>query len=169
MLEQLALALESGELSGWSGLAFRHVTPSFDPLSTRGAELHGGRWNAPGTPALYLALSPETARSELDRLVALRAQSLDELLPRNLATVRVSLDRVVDLRSEQFIRELSGERDGLSASTCRSAGEMAASAGLGGILAPSATGVGLVLVAFPGNFGASDNLGLVDLCDSGWS
>lgn len=169
MLELLARTLRCDEFSGWSGAAFRHVAPSFDPLSTCGAELHGGRWNAPGTSALYLALSPETARAELDRLVALRAQSLDGLLPRNLATVRVSLDRVADLRGEPLLRELGGARGELSASTCRSAGEMVANVGIAGLFAPSATGKGPVLVVFPANVGAHEGLELVDVVDSGWS
>jgi len=40
---------------------------SLNPLSGRGAELHGGRFNPKGTPALYTSLQPETAMLEVRR------------------------------------------------------------------------------------------------------
>lgn len=44
-------------------LLYRALSPGFShaPLSGRGAELSGGRWNAVGTPALYLACDVVTA------------------------------------------------------------------------------------------------------------
>ena len=45
---------------------FRMLTVRFqrDPYSGEGARLLGGRWNARGTPALYLATDPATAVAE---------------------------------------------------------------------------------------------------------
>jgi RES domain-containing protein len=95
VLARPELNLEGGEFQSWSGSAFRHVAPSFDPLSTRGSELHGGRWNQRGTPALYLALSEDTALAEFERLAAQRAQSRDAFLPRNLAVLRVGMESIL--------------------------------------------------------------------------
>ena len=111
MLEYLVKALAKDAAEKWSGLAYRHISPTFDPLSTRGAELHGGRWNKPGTPALYLALSMETARAEFDRLVDLRVQAASDLHPRNLVRVQLNLAEVVDLQDDSVLREL-GAKDG---------------------------------------------------------
>ncbi|MYF85763.1 MAG: RES domain-containing protein [Rhodospirillaceae bacterium] len=48
------------------GLLYRALNPVFagEPLSGRGAELYGGRFNRKGTAALYTARSPETAIRE---------------------------------------------------------------------------------------------------------
>lgn len=48
------------------GLAYRAHNPkwSWSPTSGEGARRNGGRFNRPGTPALYLALSPATAINE---------------------------------------------------------------------------------------------------------
>lgn len=172
MLEQLSRSLEAGDFSSLSTRAFRHVAPSFDPLSTRGAELHGGRWNARGTSALYLALSIETAWAEFDRLVRLRGTSAEDLLSRKLATIRVRVDRLIEARSESIIGELGVEGDryeDLSLKECRAAGEMVAGAGGAGLIAPSATGSGSVLVIFPANLGLEDELEVVDQVEVRWT
>lgn len=53
-------------------LCFRAIDPkwSFSPLSGEGAALNGGRWNAPGKPALYLALDEITAVHEYNQGLA---------------------------------------------------------------------------------------------------
>jgi RES domain-containing protein len=172
VLEHLAKTLAKKEAGRWTGLAYRHISPSFDPLSTRGAELHGGRWNKPGTPALYLALSIETARAEFDRLVELRAQAASDLHPRNLVTVQLDLAEVVDLQDDSVIPEL-GADDGsyvnLSTTLCQEAGEMVAGSGASGLLAPSVTNTGTILVAFPQNFTPEDETNLVDQTDIDWT
>ena len=50
--------------------AYRMHTPRWAtaPASGAGAAAHGGRANRPGTPALYLALEPETAIREYQQL-----------------------------------------------------------------------------------------------------
>lgn len=43
-----------------------------EPLSGRGAELHGGRFNPQGTPALYTAIDPATALREANQVGSLQ-------------------------------------------------------------------------------------------------
>lgn len=172
MLEHLAKTLAKDGVKRWSGLAYRHISPTFDPLSTRGAELHGGRWNRPGTPALYLALSIETARAEFDRLVELRAQAASDLHSRNLVTVQLDLAEVVDLQDDSVLRELGaedGRYENLSTTLCQAAGKMVVDTGTSGLLAPSVTDTGTILVAFPQNFTPEDEINLIDQTDVDWT
>ncbi len=50
----------------YQGLLYRAINPLYaaEPLSGEGAKRFGGRFNAKGVPALYTALSPETALKE---------------------------------------------------------------------------------------------------------
>ncbi len=54
--------------SGWRGKAFREAEIEFGrpdlQLDGGGAWNHGGRFNVPGTPAVYTALDPVTATAE---------------------------------------------------------------------------------------------------------
>ncbi|MCY3736306.1 MAG: RES domain-containing protein [Gemmatimonadaceae bacterium] len=54
----------------FQGLVYRAHNPqwSWTPLSGEGARRHGGRFNRPGTPALYTSLSPLTAIREAQPL-----------------------------------------------------------------------------------------------------
>jgi RES domain-containing protein len=60
------------------GLVFRAHNPrwSFAPLSGEGAARYGGRFNPPGTQALYTARSPEGAWREGQQGFAFKAQPL---------------------------------------------------------------------------------------------
>ena len=69
----------------WRMLAIRYQR---DPLSGEGARLLGGRWNARGTPALYLATDPATAVAEF-------YQGLPK--PGTLAPYRLEAIRIADL------------------------------------------------------------------------
>jgi len=172
VLEHLARTLAKDGAERWSGLAYRHISPTFDPLSTRGAELHVGRWNKPGTPALCLARSTETARAEFDRLVELGAQATSDLHPRNLVTVQMDLAEVVDLQDDSVLGELGaedGRYENLSTTLCQVAGEMLAGAGVSGLLAPSVTDTGTILVAFPQNFSSEDETNLVGQTEVDWT
>jgi RES domain-containing protein len=61
-------------------------------LSGAGAALHGGRFNRPGVPALYLSLEPETALAEY-------RQGSSIVQPATLAAYIVDLVVVADLSS----------------------------------------------------------------------
>ena len=74
------------------GLLYRALDPVYarDPLSGEGARLHGGRFNARGTPALYLSLSPATALRE--------AGQIGTLQPTTLVAYRADLAPLLDGR-----------------------------------------------------------------------
>ncbi|EGX99976.1 hypothetical protein AZA_89860 [Nitrospirillum viridazoti Y2] len=62
----------------YRGLLYRALNPVYarQPLSGRGAELHGGRFNAKGTPALYCSLSIMTAVREANQVGTLQPTTL---------------------------------------------------------------------------------------------
>lgn len=73
---------------------YRALTPrwAYQPISGAGAAKQGGRFNRPGTNALYLAFSADTAMREY--------QQTSELLPPlTLASYHVELQRIVDFRA----------------------------------------------------------------------
>lgn len=82
-----------GPAKAFAGLAYRAHSPrwAYTPTSGAGAARHGGRFNARGTPALYLALDPKTAWMEAQQGMPFKAQ------PLTLVGYRVRCERVVDL------------------------------------------------------------------------
>ena len=72
------------------GLLYRALNPVYarDPLSGEGARAHGGRFNARGTPALYLSLSPATALRE--------ANQVGTMQPTTLVAYRADLALLLD-------------------------------------------------------------------------
>lgn len=62
---------------------------AYRPLSGTGAAIHGGRFNAPGTEALYISEDYVTAISEYEQDLGIR--------PGTLCAYDVDIDRVVDL------------------------------------------------------------------------
>lgn len=65
-----------------------HVAHQNDPLSGEGARIHGGRWNARGTPALYLAQDHGTAIAEFYQ---------DYVMPGTLVACDVEAEHIADL------------------------------------------------------------------------
>lgn len=82
----------------YRGSLFRALNPVYarEPLSGRGAELYGGRFNARGTPALYTALDPATALRE--------ASQVGTLQPTVLVSYRADVGTIFDTRD---VTELS--------------------------------------------------------------
>ena len=76
----------------YRGPLFRALNPIYarEPLSGRGAELYGGRFNARGTPALYTALDPATALRE--------ANQVGSLQPTVLVSYRADVGEIFDAR-----------------------------------------------------------------------
>ncbi len=72
------------------GPLYRALNPVYarEPLSGRGAELYGGRFNTKGTPALYTAFDPATALRE--------ANQVGDLQPTTLVAYRADLGPVFD-------------------------------------------------------------------------
>lgn len=85
------MALRDGR---YRGPLFRALNPvhARDPLSGRGAERHGGRFNARGRPALYTSLDPATALRE--------ANQVGDLQPTVLVSYRANLGPVFDARDD---------------------------------------------------------------------
>lgn len=78
----------------YRGPLFRALNPvhAREPLSGRGAELHGGRFNPRGVPALYASLTVLTALRE--------ANQAGSLQPTTLVSYDAEVDGVFDTRDE---------------------------------------------------------------------
>ncbi|WP_020503776.1 RES family NAD+ phosphorylase [Lamprocystis purpurea] len=74
-------------------LTFRahHPRWAFAPTSGEGAARRGGRFNPPGTPALYTSLTPTTAWMEAQQGLPYKAQ------PMTLVAYRVNCAALIDL------------------------------------------------------------------------
>lgn len=85
----------------YSGPLYRALNPVYAraPLSGRGAELYGGRFNAKGTPALYTALDPATALRE--------ANQVGSLQPTILVSYAADLGPIFDTRDEDALEQYS--------------------------------------------------------------
>lgn len=84
----------------YRGLVYRALNPIYarEPMSGRGAQLYGGRFNAKGTPALYASLSVMTALREANQVGALQ--------PTTLVCYEAEIERVFDARdTERLARE----------------------------------------------------------------
>ena len=78
----------------YTGPLYRALNPVYarEPLSGRGAELYGGRFNAKGTPALYTSLDPATALRE--------ANQVGSLQPTILVSYKADLGPIFDTRDQ---------------------------------------------------------------------
>jgi len=89
----------------YAGQLYRTLNPVYarTPLSGRGAELHGGRFNARGTPALYTTLDPTTALRE--------ANQAGTLQPTILVSYLANLSPIFDTCDPQALeqREMPAE------------------------------------------------------------
>ena len=76
----------------YTGQLCRALNPIYarEPLSGRGAELDGGRFNAKGTPALSTALAPAIALREANRVGSLQ--------PTVLISYNADLGSILDTR-----------------------------------------------------------------------
>ncbi len=83
----------------FTGTLFRALNPvhAREPLSGRGAELYGGRFNPKGMPALYTSLSILTALRE--------ANQVGHLQPTTLVSYRADVDCIFDSRDPAAMAE----------------------------------------------------------------
>ena len=86
--------------ASYSGPLFRALNPIYarEPLSGRGAEIFGGRFNAKGTPALYTSLSIMTAVRE--------ANQVGTLQPTTLVSYTADIEKVFDTRDVAALADL---------------------------------------------------------------
>lgn len=82
----------------YQGKLYRALNPIYarEPLSGRGAELYGGRFNAKGVPALYTSLTIMTALKE--------ANQVGNLQPTTMVSYDADLEQVFDCRDDAAIR-----------------------------------------------------------------
>jgi RES domain-containing protein len=73
---------------------------AYAPTSGTGAARHGGRFNPPGTPALYTSLDLKTAWMEAQQGFPFKPQ------PMTLVAYEIDCDRVTDLSDMRVIAEL---------------------------------------------------------------
>lgn len=78
----------------YQGKLYRALNPIYarEPLSGRGAELYGGRFNPKGMPALYTSLTIMTALKE--------ANQVGNLQPTTLVSYDADIEHVFDCREE---------------------------------------------------------------------
>lgn len=83
----------------FSGPLYRALNPIFarEPLSGRGAELYGGRFNSKGMPALYTSLTIITALRE--------ANQAGSLQPTILVSYEAEIENIFDSRDEAALKE----------------------------------------------------------------
>jgi RES domain-containing protein len=82
-----------------------------EPLSGRGAELYGGRFNRKGTPALYTSVSVMTALRE--------ANQVGSLQPTTLVSYDADIERVFDSRDDAALQAEGMDAAALADATWR--------------------------------------------------
>lgn len=138
----------------WSGVAHRHTSAGRDPLSGVGARLNGGRWNPRDLcSTVYLAQPLRACLAELDRLAEASGTTTTQLLraPRALHTVEVKQAPLLDLRTENALGYVGLSLDDIRDddwTACQAVGHAAYFLEMAGVVAPSATGEGLVIALF---------------------
>lgn len=97
----------------FTGYLYRAITPRYaaEPLSGEGARRFGGRFNAQGTPALYLAADFVTAMHE--------ANQAGTLQPTTLVTYVANIENLFDTRNPAELAREGIDPADLSAATWR--------------------------------------------------
>ena len=87
---------------------YRALRPAwaFAPLSGEGAAVNGGRWNAKGTAALYLASDPMTALAEYNQDLLFR--------PVTLVQYHVAAAKLADLENPELVERYAVEATSLN-------------------------------------------------------
>lgn len=152
--DELVQRIDELGTADWSGIAYRYTTARRDPLSGAGARQYGGRWNPPDIFAtVYLGTPIEATVGEFERLAESQGFTPERMLrvPYALHTVAVTDLPVLDLRSPAALDRLGLTLDDIADedwTACQAIGHAAWFLGHGGVLAPSASGTGLVLATF---------------------
>ena len=97
----------------FQGALYRALNPIYarEPLSGRGAELYGGRFNRKGTPALYTSVSVMTALRE--------ANQVGSLQPTTLVSYDADIERVFDNRDDAALQAEGMDAAALADATWR--------------------------------------------------
>jgi len=138
----------------WSGDGHRHTSAGRDPLSGVGARLNGGRWNPRDLcSTVYLAQPLRACLAELDRLAEAGGTTPAQLLraSRTLHKIQVRDAPLLDLREESSLAYVGLSMDDVRDddwTACQTVGHAAYFLEMAGVVAPSATGEGLVVAVF---------------------
>lgn len=130
--------------SSVSATVFRVVRKGVDPLSSRGSELNGGRYNLPGTKGiLYASFEKAVAVAELAK--GLKARGIN---PNDYGAdewwayeLELTSNRVLDLTDPKVVETLRITRASMlgdEVAITRQIGKQAIEAGFDAIIAPSA-------------------------------
>ena len=97
----------------YSGHLYRALNPVYasDPMSGRGAELYGGRFNPKGVPALYASTSVMTALRE--------ANQVGDLQPTTLVCYRAEIEMVFDTTDRAALKAMGIDEAALADPTWR--------------------------------------------------
>lgn len=95
------------------GLLYRALNPLYaeEPLSGRGAQVHGGRFNPKGTAALYTSLGLPTAIKE--------ANQVGSLQPTTIVAYNADIDGIFDCRDLKALADEGMTPADLAANTWR--------------------------------------------------
>jgi RES domain-containing protein len=157
---QLLKVLDELESRVWEGPVWRHMFAENPP--TKANEL-GARWNPPGVPAIYTSLDRATALAEGDHAVAV--QPLRPTVARVVYTLRIRLEKVLDLSSGPILLDLGigvRELSEVDHVPCQRIGGAAEWLEHDGLLVPSARNQGINLVIFPRRQGPSSEFEIID-------
>ncbi len=138
----------------WSGTTHRYTTTGRDPRSGTGARLFGGRWNPRDAfPTIYLAQPAAASIAELDRTAAVSGIGVPGMIRKGITLHMLCVRemQVLDLREPSALHQVGLDLEDISdddRTACQAVGHAAYFLDFDGVLAPSATGTGLVLAAF---------------------
>jgi RES domain-containing protein len=148
---QVLAALDALSPAAFDGVLYRVYNPDHGFLVTEGSYRAGGRWNRKAQyGAVYLSLSRETAVQETRRSARKRNRRPRELGRRDCVCIRVRLASVLDLSAPEFYASAGITKEQVleEAELCLQIADRVRAKGCEGLIAPSATGSGEVLVLY---------------------
>lgn len=103
----LAKAVSALPTKTYGGVVYRRIPAGRDAAASAHSHSAGGRWNPPGEfGALYTATDEAGIEGGMERAAAKRGITARDLLPRDIVTLSVSLQRVLDLTDPANLRAL---------------------------------------------------------------
>ncbi len=151
MNRDLANAIAGTTLTSARGTYFRHSRPGVKELK---GSTGGGRWGPEhGFPVIYLGQPVVSVVAEAHRRFVdpvIDGMPAKFVAPRDLLTVDVDVDELLDLRDPRHLAAVGFEDDALRGPwpPCVRVARAAHQLGIHGVLAPAATGLGLTLALF---------------------